>query len=364
MQTNQLANYQDIFKDSPSTIHLLLGNGFSIACDPIFKYDNILEFAKDHGLTSRVQSLFQHFGTTNFEVVARSLLDLTFTGRLYAMMSNLHKVQIVDDIAEIKAALISAIAETHLDFPSQIDETKRNACIDFLKPYTHVFTTNYDLLLYWCTMQGLTSANLQFGDGFRTSVDDPGAEHVVFSKRIGSEKGIFYLHGALHIFEEDGETRKHCWNRSGERLTSHVLQALKHNRFPLFVAEGTSLQKLEHIQRSGYLWYCRQKLQSIRSPLVVCGSSLGDSDEHIVNDIADSESSLVWLGVHGGCKSASASRMELVAQKLETRRSKIRKGKPLKVLFFDLSTANIWGDMESKKSSSAVSTLVHQRKSA
>jgi hypothetical protein len=37
--------------------HLLLGNGFSIACDPIFKYEKLFEHAKMSGLSQEAIGL-------------------------------------------------------------------------------------------------------------------------------------------------------------------------------------------------------------------------------------------------------------------------------------------------------------------
>ena len=342
MKTIQLHNYQHVLGTLDNTAHLLLGNGFSIACDPIFKYNNIYQFAKDHGLSPRVQAMFAHFGTTNFELIARALSDSAYVGNLYGFLTQPSELEIEKDIQEIKNALVSAIAKTHLATPNQMDADKRASCVSFLKPYTNVFTTNYDLLLYWSTMQGISDKQLQFQDGFRASVDEPNEEYVVFSKRLGDRKGIFYLHGALHLSDVDGEVRKHCWNRSGVTITEHVITSLQADTYPLFVAEGESIRKLEHIQRSGYLTYCYLKLQGIQRPIVVYGSSLGDSDDHITNAIGDSDCPVVWLGVHGGIDSTSASHAELVAAKLEARRQKANPSKPLEVCFYDVSTVQVW----------------------
>ncbi len=191
-------------------------------------------------------------------------------------------------------------------------------------------------------MEGLSNREILFEDGFRSPVDEPDADYVTFLKRLGSTNGIFYMHGALHLFERKGEVHKHCWKRSGITLTEHVTKSLGEDNYPLFVAEGESVRKLEHIQRSGYLWYCYQKLQSIKSALVVCGSSLGESDDHIANAIADSECPTVWLGVYGGIDGRDAARMELVTAKLKTRRAKQTKPRSLEVKYYDVSTAPIW----------------------
>ncbi len=49
-----------------STSHLLLGNGFSIACDGKFAYASLYETAVAAGLSVRAQELFGYLGTNNF----------------------------------------------------------------------------------------------------------------------------------------------------------------------------------------------------------------------------------------------------------------------------------------------------------
>lgn len=344
MKSEQLYTYKQILEVTPNTKHILLGNGFSISCNKVFQYNNIYEFAKSHGLTDKVLELFHHFGTTNFELIARALGDTLFIGELYKLIEEKQKSELKSAIKQIKDSLISAIAQTHLATPDELSEEKRLACVQFLKPYKNVFTTNYDLLLYWVSMLGIADKELSFEDGFRSSTDDPDAKYVIFSDHIGRKDGLFYLHGALHLFEQKGEVRKHCWNRSGVSITENVIQSLENDDFPLFVAEGDSTRKLETIQRSGYLSYCYQKLQRLSSTLVVCGSSLGDSDEHILRAIGDSDFSTVWLGVYGDCDSEAAKRMEIIAVKLDERRKKNKYGKALEVKFHDVRTTPIWGE--------------------
>ncbi len=336
-----LLSYQQLLSQHTGTKHLLLGNGFSIACDPVFRYNNIYEFAKQHGLLPKVLSLFEYFGTTNFEQVARALSDTEFVGKTYGFVKSPQQRNLQGGVEQIKAALVSAIAKTHLSSPDGVSDEKREACARFLKPYKNVFTTNYDLLLYWVCMHGLERKQLPFADGFRDSLDDPDANYVVFSDHLGSKEGLFFLHGALHLFETKGETRKHCWKRSGVTLTENVVTALDKGNFPLFVAEGDYIRKLETIQHSGYLSYCYQKLQRLKSTLVVCGSSLGDSDEHIRRAIADGNFETVCLGVYGDHDSTAANQMEVIGEQLKQRRAKASVN-PLELLFYDVRTAPMW----------------------
>ena len=53
--------------------HLLLGNGFSIACEPkIFTYGSLFERAKPD-MSGELLRVFERLGTTDFEEVIRAL---------------------------------------------------------------------------------------------------------------------------------------------------------------------------------------------------------------------------------------------------------------------------------------------------
>ena len=106
----------------------------------------------------------------------------------------------LEDLEVIKRTLVQAIAHSHLEQPGDIMDTRKTCAARFLEPYQIVFTTNYDLLLYWVTMFG---ANRQiFEDGVRADQNDPEAPYLVFSERLGDKRGILYLHGALHLYIE------------------------------------------------------------------------------------------------------------------------------------------------------------------
>jgi hypothetical protein len=81
------------------------------------------------------------------------------------------------------------------------------------------------------------------------------------------------------------------------------------------VAEGDPAQKLEQIQRTGYLWYCLDKLARIKGPLVIFGHSLGPSDQHIVDVVSENaDLSQIVVGLHGDPSSAGNQAIQVVGQ--------------------------------------------------
>lgn len=340
----QLLTFSDV-KEALGTrrSHLLVGNGFSIACDPIFRYQSLFDAAVGAGLSEKAQAAFQRLGTNNFEGVLRLLEDAHWLCSEYEI-THPNTAQLQDDIAVVKNTLVQAVTASHLEHSGLVSDAKKEAAREFLKPFHNIFTTNYDLLLYWTVLSG---SKVSHGDGFRSDEDDPDAPYVVFTERLGGAKGIFFMHGALHLHVKGGQLRKHCWNRTQRRLTDQIQESLSRSEYPLIVAEGTPEKKLEQIERNGYLWYALDKLHRIEGPLVVFGHSLGPSDQHIVNAIASAEKlDRVFVSLHGNPESESNLLIRSAGDRmiaLRGARVAMRGGKELSVEYYDAGSAKPWG---------------------
>lgn len=336
-------DYSEVRKALPSRSHLLLGNGFSIACDPIFRYQSLYDAAVSAGLSIEAQAAFERLGTNNFEGVLKLFEDAHWLCNQYGI-EHPHMADILSDINVIKNSLVQSITASHLDHSGCVSEEKKQAAREFLKPYHNIFTTNYDLLLYWTVLSG---SHASHGDGFRSDEDVPEAPYVVFTERIGGTKGILFLHGALHLHVKSGRLRKHCWNRTQRRLTEQIRESLARSEYPLIVAEGSPDKKLEQIQRNGYLWYALDKLHRIEGPLVIYGHSLGPSDQHIVEAIGSTAKlGRVFVSLHGDPDFEVNLQIRAAVEHMKSiRRARIEqsgRGSELEVLFFDAATAHPW----------------------
>lgn len=324
--------------------YLLLGNGFSIGCDPIFQYGSLYEAAVTAGLSERAQAVFARLGTNNFEGAMRLLDDAHWVAAQYKLVDP-YASQLLDDVEVVKRTLVEAVANSHLEHTGMVEDGKKASALSFLKAYHSIFTTNYDLLLYWIVMHDAKGPH--FEDGFRPDDDDPDAPYLVFSRRMGNTPGLYYLHGGLHLYVHEGELRKHSWIRTGQRLTELIRAGLSRSEYPLFVAEGSPERKLEQIQRSGYLWYCLDKLARVESPLVVFGHSLGASDQHISNTIARNPGvRSLYVGLHGTPKSASNEAIRQSAEQIREQRQERFSTRDLTVTYFDAESAQVWAPAE------------------
>lgn len=349
MKTPHILTYDEVRAELGSgRSHLLLGNGFSIACDPRFNYRNLLQYAKDNGLPERVVAIFEKLGTNNFEGVMRLLEDAFWVVKHYGLAEGANTAKakrLKTDLEAVKTSLVDAIAKTHLDHTHQVKEERKTRCASFLEPYYNIFSLNYDLLLYWVEMHALE--RLAGRDGFREDVNEPDATYVVFSEHIGGDKGIFFIHGALHLYVVNGEVRKHTWSRTQTHLIEGIREAMKKGHYALFVAEGTADKKLEQIQRSGYLSYCLGKLERIENALVVFGISFGESDRHITDVIAQNQKlKTLYVGVFGDPASSANQEVIKHVTALEQRRKKLllarRVRTELSINFFDSATVPVW----------------------
>lgn len=322
--------------------HLLLGNGFSIACRPnIFRYDKLFEQADFSTLSPTARQAFTDLGTTDFERVIRVLRDAATILRAYGVSTNVAK-RLRKDADAIKELLVQTIAKSHPERPSDITDDEYAHCHAFLDNFDTVYTLNYDLLLYWAHMK---REKVWSDDGFRTSQDDietfTESDYVVWESGQSHGANTWFLHGALHVFDTPTEVRKYTWIRTGVRLIEQIRNALSKDYFPLFVAEGTSDEKLERIRHSDYLAKAYRSFESIQGCLFIYGHSLAENDEHFLKLIERGKLARLYVGIYGDPSSGANRRIIKRANAISLSRPARR---PLKVGFYDAATAKVWRD--------------------
>lgn len=360
----EVISYQDALKLSEqyNKKHLLLGNGFSIACVPsIFTYSSLFEKA-DLDAMPQVKELFSKMNTTDFELVINALNYGSIALNAYANESSETVTLMQEHGKKLKELLIETIAKNHPEFPSSIETAKLDSCANFLSTFLNndgkIYTLNYDLLLYWTLMHEFGKENCVLtkepNDGFgRDSYYNNG--EVSYSGYItwqgetnAHHQTIHYLHGALHIFDKGSEIEKFTWVDTGKPLVEQAREALTQNRFPLFVAEGDSKKKLEKITHSGYLYHSYKSfsatMKSVTKKTKVClftyGVSFSENDSHILKKISDGNVNHIFVGIYGDKDTNSNKTIIESVEKLARKR---RTGK-LEITYYDAATANVWGN--------------------
>ncbi len=310
---------------------LLLGNGFGIAYDAnIFSYKALFK-SVDWSNAGRVQRVFEELKTWDFELAIRNLEIAAGIADIYELGDNAGAT-LRDDADFLKDALIRAIQETHPAHIFEVDPDRLKTTAEFLRNFERLFSLNYDLLLYWTLVQPDTGLSGSFKDGFRY-VDD------ILEWADFPNQGVLYLHGALHLFQENGRLEKIKYNPSpGGRLIEQIASRIADGHAPLFVCEGTNQQKLNHIHSSKYLRYCFKTFQHTSGVLFIYGHSLSDSDQHILDAISQSTISHLFISLYGDPNSSHNQSIRHKAEGIQLARSYPK----LTIEFYEAQSALIW----------------------
>ncbi|HBD7132477.1 TPA: DUF4917 family protein [Legionella pneumophila] len=286
---------------------LILGNGASIAFSDVFDYTNLYEVANHNNfINQKLSSLFEKFGTTNFELVLYRLWQAKEVLNLLQENTN-----IVDENYSLcRNALIKTVRAAHVQYDRDDEafiEKLQNAS-NFLKSFNIVYSLNYDLILYWVIAMGNREGTI-FKDCFWEKLTDTNFNlfnsNWSFLKKpsAGQEKAIliFYPHGNLTLARVK---QKHL-NEIDLKIVSDnemhldgIIKTWKNKNFePVFVSEGAYKEKKNRIYESNYLRNVYEKgFEEIEQKLVLYGWSISDEDYHVLERIQNIQKERKKLG--------------------------------------------------------------------
>lgn len=350
MKIDTLPTYQDVCdyldKQKNRPKHLLLGNGFSMAySSEIFSYNALYSFIDN--LDNEVLSkLFNIVNTKNFELVMQQVDNFILMAEAFSEdKSFIQKLK--DANQELQESLINAIKELHPEHVFEVPPEKSESCYKFLSNFLNndgkVFSTNYDLLLYWVLMRNASKkANDGFGKELENEEELKKGADAEFSELLWgpskSRQSVFYIHGALHLFDTGIDIIKETYT-SGAYLLQNVQKRLDAKHYPIFVTAGNGEEKLNHIVHNKYLTDCYDNLSDITGSLVAFGFNFGEYDTHIVDainraakfrkdDTRDGKLFSLYIGVYSDDDLAH----------IESIKDKFR----CKVKYYNARTVNIW----------------------
>lgn len=348
LKYDDLMTYDDVvnsLKQKKRIKHLLMGNGFSMAYDPkIFSYNALYKFIEELE-NEMLSKLFKVINTKNFELVMQQLdnfieianafdVDKKFTDKLKEANESL------------KNGLIDAISSLHPEHVFEIPVEKSESCARFLAEYLDnngfVFTTNYDLLMYWVLLRNnLKNASDGFGREMLNPEDVIKGEDAEWSDlywgKYRDDQKVFYLHGTLSIFDTGIEIEKEVYT-SNNYLLENIKHRLDNKDYPIFVTAGNGREKLEHIMHNQYLTNCYNQLSNIEGSLVTFGFNFGEYDTHIIDAVNKASN----LGFQSGNKLYSIYIGVYSESDLKHIQS-IENKFLCKVNVYNAQTANIWG---------------------
>ncbi len=298
---------------------LLLGNGLSINVWPRFAYGSLLDHATDEGLTPEDLILFD--GRSNFE---RVLADLNTAIRVNEAVK-LDAAPIYERYRSIQRALGRAIREVHVGM-SQVPASTLKAIRDEMVRYEWIFTTSYDLIIYWAMACGGTWE--PFVDGFKYGARlefDP-ARYTVYENQVP----VYFLHGALHLVVGGSGVTWKLRRRDVRTILDQFGEPIDNDpqARPLLVTEGSARDKLRAIEGNPYLSHALGQLGTIDLPVVVFGSSLSQQDQHLVDALNEHPARTVAISMLPGSERTLAPVQNDIYGRLEAER----------LLFFDATT--------------------------
>ena len=327
-------------KTIPRPIHWLFGNGFSISFSRgMFSYNAIADQVRNTG-DDLLKQLLERTKNENFEDVMKLLTSFCQLGDLFSIPKiSRNKIQTAH--SGLKAALIDAVKNLHPPMVYSIPEAEAACCykllVDFLHTGGEIFSTNYDLLLYWTLMHKMDKNDCAI-DGFAKSPEEDDNRMIWGYNKY--RQNVHYLHGNLLLFDEMPDVVKEVYN--GTLLLDNIKNRMEHNEYPLFVTSGDSHDKKRQIYRNSYLKYCYERLMAARGTIVTFGFGFGHYDEHIIEAINHAASQnkahnlrSVYIGVFS---ESDVKHIKSIRQKI----------KP-KVEVFDAKTVSLWRDSSNAK---------------
>jgi hypothetical protein len=294
---------------------LLVGNGLSINVWPPFAYGSLFDYGRGAGLAAADLALFGE--TTNFEHVLAEL----GTAIRVAEILGVDAAPFYERYQRIQGALGYAIGQVHPE-RSDIPDVTLTAIREELAHYEWIFTTSYDLIVYWAMGCTPTRSFEPFIDHFRWGGDlqfDPARAEV-----YADHTPVYFLHGALHlVVGGTGVTRK-LRRTALQTLVDQFGQPIAGDprARPLLVTEGSARYKLQSIEGNDYLSHALSLLRTLDLPIIVFGSSLSPQDQHLVDALNENPGRPVAVALLPASRRELASRQadifgRLAADRLE-----------------------------------------------
>jgi hypothetical protein len=318
-------SFSEAIEQSDTVRSLLIGNGFSIAqAGAQFSYASLLDRA---GLEpdNPVRKVFTTLNTFDFEQVMQALQHAAQIEDAYEEADKAALFR--NDAIAVREALIHAFRKVHPGISFDIPQEQREQCGKFLQNFENIFTLNYDLLLYWVILK---MGGYAFTDGFGLGETEGGFR--TFSPL--AKCNTHYLHGALHLFlGPKRETLKRIVTRS--TIINDITNTIRaRDQLPLFVSEGSSVQKMARINSVPYLRWAYDKLKDLKGSVFVYGHSIAENDFHLYNALFSSEIDKLFVCVHCPNENLQGIRERLAPFLL--------RNDEIDVLYIDSATVNVW----------------------
>jgi len=321
---------------------ILIGNGASIAIDPGFSYPSLLSYARDNKLiTERVGKVFEHLKTNDFELVLRIIWHAYHVNQALGIDER----ETLKAYEDIQHALVQAVRDVHVPYDSA--KPYLLPIGQFLSHFDTVASLNYDVVVYWAFLLANEQLGHEFKDCFYQGSFGVIPWREYRNPRTFGKKTtlVFYPHGNLVLATriDDTEFKVHRDDEGDHKLLDTIIKEWMAGRCsPLFVSEGSSLQKRGAIYRSHYLsTVYNEVIPEIGSKVVILGWSMRDEDHHIFSAIRKGNPTALAISIHTANK--TPEEIDQTCQGFIDRLRAVYGRRPYpEIRFFDPATPQCW----------------------
>ena len=294
---------------------LLIGNGFSINLWDGFRYDSLLKEAR---LKRSARTIFNELSTSNFETVLESLQH----ARLVLTALDKGTTKVDRTYERVRDSLFDTLNKSHVPWGKFPVSTHTQIALAMAR-HKRVFTTNYDLTLYWSQLESTNPVSVKDYFWQSNHTFDP-------ADTSSTATLVHYLHGGLHLWSDDNTGVDGKWtSATGSLLDLKSKYGLGSHRRPLFVSEGSWQAKVRTIRRSAYLSFCLDELREDDENTVIIGHGLSDQDAHVIQALNAGRRRKVAVSLYPGGKPK-----HIVAEKGRIQKALAKH----RVVFFNSST--------------------------
>ena len=324
---------------------IILGNGASIAIDPIFSYPSLLESARKDLINPDIDKIFKYLKTDDFELVLHTLWDVYNINNTLGITDP----KIKNAYSEIRTALIRAVEKNHVTYQNVSQYLLAIAA--FLKHFKTVISLNYDFIVYWAMLTGNEKwGKNRFKDCFVNNgefEEDWDWLRDPYNSSTDGASLIFYPHGNLVLaFDRYGVEKKIA--RDKNNLMDKIRKSWESGDYsPLFVSEGNSEQKLKAIKRSPYLSNVyNYALKDLGEKVVIFGWSLSEHDDHILKEILKNDKlQRIAVAVDSEKKEKCDEIKDKIVKFYRNQKMSYKKtmnNRDIEVIFFDRASPGCW----------------------
>jgi len=294
-----------------------------------------------------LSNIFEVFNTSNFELIMKQL-DMTIKLANRFEANDSFKFKLNESNSKLKLSLIKAIKDLHPNHVFEVSNEKSLCCGEFISRFLDtgggLFTSNYDLLMYWILMRNnIENVSDGFGREYEDGEDfvqDDFEESELTWGKYKSDQNIFYLHGTLPLYDTGVDIIKEVYT-SGNYLMDKVKSRIDNGDYPVFITAGDGNDKLIQIRHNPYLTFCYDRLCNIEGSLITYGFNFGEYDSHIIDAINKAAK------FHKGRKGKLFSVYIGVYSKEDIKYIESIKDKfKCKITLYDSKSADIWKEID------------------